>query len=94
MHANFVIFRVFSPLLEDNDTLKCNSHFFSIITTYLRVYAELSELHFNVPLLSNHGEKVLKSSGSSGVITLVVYQAFDRQAWSHIERQNPVVKES
>ena len=34
---------------------------FSIMTTYLRVYAKLSELHFNVSLSSNRGKKVLNS---------------------------------
>ena len=38
----------------------------STLTTYLRVCAKLLELHFNISLFSNRGEKVLKKAHNYG----------------------------
>ena len=41
---------------------------FFMMTTYLRAYSKLSELHFNLLLFTNCREKVLKSRGEIGQI--------------------------
>ena len=63
---------------------------FSTLTTYLRVCAKLSELHFNVLLFSNCGEKVLKICPES-VPLLCAFSGPSPCDWRTMIHQNVVL---
>ena len=87
------LFKLFSPGLENNHSLKCCLDTFPTFT-YVRVVGKLADQQFNVSLFSNTGEKVLILFESRGQICPIVFLLFKTyspglenndtlQCWSH-----------
>ena len=73
LHYMPAMIRTFSPGLENNDTLKCSSINFPGNIKYFSISAKLLEIHFNVLLFSNQGEKVLFLVESTGQIYFLAF---------------------